>query len=89
MDSGFEADLLYLDFARAFDSVCRRRLLSEVKWFGIDGPLPRWFKSYISRFGRMQCFVLNGSSSILPVGISLNQVFLKGPYGGNPVTEIC
>ena len=60
-DSGLETDIVYLDFAKAFDSVCHQRLISKLKWFRIDGSLLRWFESYLT--GRMQRNVLNGSSS--------------------------
>ena len=61
-------DIVYLHFMKAFDSVCNQRLLSKLKWFGIDGPLLRWFETYLT--GRMQRVVLKGSSSSSNVVIS-------------------
>ena len=36
---GFESDIIYLDFAKAFDSVCPAKLVSKLKAFGIGDPL--------------------------------------------------
>ena len=54
-------DIIYLDFARAFDSVCPAKLVSKLKTFGIDDPLLSWFYSYLS--GRRQRVVINGTFS--------------------------
>ena len=47
----------YLDFSKAFDSVCHAKLLSKLCTFGIDGPLLQWFTSYLS--GRQQRVVVS------------------------------
>ena len=39
LDRGFESDIIYLDFAKAFDSVCPAKLVSKLKAFGIGDPL--------------------------------------------------
>ncbi len=39
--------LVYLDYAKAFDSVNHRFLLTQPKSCGIDGPLLNWIKSYL------------------------------------------
>ena len=41
----------YLDFSKAFDSVCHAKLLSKLCTFGIDGPLLQWFTNYLSGLG--------------------------------------
>ncbi len=41
-------DLVYLDFAKAFDSVSHRFLLAKLKASGIDGAVLNWIKSYLS-----------------------------------------
>ncbi len=41
-------DLVYLDFAKAFDSVNHRFLLAKLKSSGIDGAVLNWIKSYLS-----------------------------------------
>ena len=61
LDRGLESDIIYLDFARAFDSVCPAKLVSKLKTFGIDDPLLSWIYSYLS--GRRQRVVINGTFS--------------------------
>ncbi len=48
LDEGHTVDLVYLDFAKAFDSVNHRFLLAKLKSSGIDGAVLNWFKSYLS-----------------------------------------
>ena len=59
LDAGLETDLMLLDFAKAFDSICHKKLLQRLKRFGICGPLLACFESYLSY--RMQRVVINGS----------------------------
>ncbi|CAB4045332.1 Hypothetical predicted protein, partial [Paramuricea clavata] len=61
LDSGKETDLIYLDFAKAFDSVSHSKLLFKLKSFGISGPLLNWFADYLR--DRKQCVVVEGASS--------------------------
>ncbi len=41
-------DLVYLDFAKAVDSVNHRLLLAKLKFSGMDGTVLNWIKSYLS-----------------------------------------
>ena len=50
-----------MDFAKAFDSVCHRRLLWKLQFYSISGPLLKWFESYL--IGRKQMVEINGSFS--------------------------
>ena len=61
LDRGLESDIIYLDFAKAFDSVCPAKLVLKLKTFGIDDPLLAWFYSYLT--GRRQRVVINGTFS--------------------------
>ena len=61
LDRGFESDIVYLDFAKAFDSVCPAKLVSKLKAFGIGDPLLKWFQSYLTE--RKQRVVVNGTYS--------------------------
>ncbi len=48
LDEGYTVELVYLDFAKAFDSVNHRFLLAKLKSSGIDGAALNWIKSYVS-----------------------------------------
>ena len=59
--SGEAADIVFLDFAKAFDKGPTKRLLKKVRAHGIGGQLYRWIKAWIT--DRRQRVVLNGDSS--------------------------
>lgn len=54
-------DIIYLDYAKAFDTVPHERLLKQVETFGITGPLLNWIRSFLT--GRMQRVQVNGKYS--------------------------
>ena len=61
LDKGLESDLIYLDFEKAFVSVCHTKLLAKLECYGICDPLLKWFKSYLH--GRLQRVVIIGLCS--------------------------
>jgi hypothetical protein len=61
VDSGEGFDVVYLDFAKAFDKVPRERLLKKLRAHGIRGQVLAWINSWLS--GRRQRVVLNGRFS--------------------------
>ncbi len=60
-DKGVPVDVIFLDFAKAFDKVPHRRLMTKVKAFGIQGLIYGWIKDWLT--GRTQRVVLNGCAS--------------------------
>ena len=56
-----QTDILYLDFARAFDSVNHAILLEKLKRYGVVGQLHEWFKNYLQ--DRQQQVVVDGYTS--------------------------
>ena len=60
-DEGDPLDIVYLDFAKAFDKVPHQRLLNKMRALGIDGNILRWTKEWLRN--RQQRTVLNGSFS--------------------------
>ena len=61
VDEGHSIDLVYLDFAKAFDKVPHARLLSKVEAHGICGNIAKWIKEWLN--DRKQKVVLNGCES--------------------------
>ncbi len=61
LDNGLDLDAVYLDFAKAFDSVPHQRLLAKLSGLGLNKRLLKWSESFLT--GRKQRVVVNGSSS--------------------------
>lgn len=56
------ADVMYLDFSKAFDKVDHRILLRKLYNFGIRGKLHKWITCFLS--GRKQFVLIDGKKSI-------------------------
>ena len=72
-------DIIYFDFAKAFDSVSHDIILHKLKYlYGVDGLMLRFIKSYLQ--GRQQQVVVGGNiSSTLPVQSGVPQGSILGP----------
>lgn len=61
VDNGNTVDVIYLDFANAFDKVPLQRLPSKLEAHGISGKVSHWINSWFK--DREQRVVLNGNFS--------------------------
>ena len=78
MEDGHEVDILYLDFAKAFDKVDFDILLKKLHSLRVRGSLGRWIHSFIT--GRTQTINVSGKrSSPSPVLSGVPQGSVLGP----------
>jgi hypothetical protein len=68
LNDGIETDVIYLDFAKAFDKVDHATLLTKIKRFGIKGRLFNWIEEFLTN--RYQTVVVNGYKSFLQLVLS-------------------
>ena len=78
LDKGLSSCAIFLDLAKAFDSVDHGVLLSKLPKYGIRGKSFDFFKSYLT--SRTQFVKLGGvSSSLLPIDFGVPQGSILGP----------
>ena len=61
LDSGGQIDVIYTDFAKAFDKVPHQRLHAKLKSYGLTNDLLKWIQNFLC--DRKQCVKVNGFSS--------------------------
>ena len=61
LEEGCSVDIIYFNFAKAFDSVPHNRLFTKVESYRLTGNLLNWLKSFLA--GRKQRVVINGETS--------------------------
>ena len=75
----FRTDIVYIDFAKAFDKVSHPKLMRKLHAYGVSGSLFSWIESFI--FERVQRVkVCNSFSTDLSVRSGVPQGSVLGPF---------
>jgi hypothetical protein len=78
LDQNTQTDILYLDFAKAFDCVDHVILIEKLKWYCVTGNLLNWFTDYLN--DRSQRVLKDGvASRYLPVTSGVPQGSIVAP----------
>ena len=62
VDNGVAVDIIYFDFAKAFDKVSHSKLVFKLRKYGISGNILNWVKGWLG--DRYQRVVINGSTLV-------------------------
>lgn len=70
--------VVFLDFKRAFETICRERLIKKLEMYGFKGNVLEWIKSYLSeRFQKVRCDATE--SNIIESETGVPQGSILGP----------
>ena len=61
MEKSNNVDVIYLNFAKAFDNVNHSILLNKLKKIGMNGKIGVWIHNFL--LNRQQCVAVNGTTS--------------------------
>ena len=73
-----KVDAVYIDFAKAFDSISQVKLLTKIHAYGIDTNLLNWISNFLSE-RTQSAYIGNTFSKFLPVLSGVPQGSVLGP----------
>jgi len=73
-----QVDVIFLDFAKAFDKVPHSRLLLKLSNYGIQGQVYNWIKDWLTNW-HQRVIIDSKSSSLQPVLFGIPQGTVLGP----------
>ena len=78
LDAGAPVDIIFIDFARAFDSVAHGKLCHKLQFYGFDGTLVDWITDFLAN--RTQSVTVgNAISTEINVTSGVPQGSVLGP----------
>ncbi len=74
-EQGEPVDVIYLDFSKAFDSVCPRLLIKKMEAMGIHPEINRWVEGFLNnRTFRVKLGVHHSSEGAVKSGVPQGSV---------------
>ena len=78
LNSGKQVEVIYTDFAKAFDKVPHQRLLIKLRYYGLDNELISWIEDFLC-FRTQRVKINDSYSSPSPVKSGIPQGSVLGP----------
>ena len=69
---------IYLDFSKAFDTICHEILLKKIEHMGFRGPIHKWITSYLTNRNQFVS-IGSASSNLLDIKMGVPQGSTLGP----------